>query len=404
MPRKQKNLRKDKRFCVRLDIGMKIVNGEKVRERLPFYSYVSLEDAEAKRDEYIRTHPADTAPDDRNITLGKWMERWLADYKSGVADNTRDMYKSCVAYIKKFTYKEKEEITGVPIADIKMTDIRPKHLSSLAGSMKGLSKSYIRDMRQTVSQIFDAAVENRIIAKSPTGKVNYPRGTYTGHRDLADYEKDLILKYWRVHRAGRWAMIMMYAGLRRQEMAALTWEGVDLENAQMRIISAEDLKHKKTKGTKSAKGVRTIPIFRPLLEMLKEIRPENASGLVCTAANGKQLTDSSYKQAWPSYIMTLERAYNGVEPIEFQHGWRKDRQIAKFEKENKIYRELNFTAHDLRVTFYTMCYDMGVDVMTAAEWLGDDIETAMKVYARLSKRKKTEALDKATKFFEDNDY
>ena len=78
MPRKPKNLRKDKRYCVRLDIGTDS-SGKRIRKT--FYSYESKDDAEAKKIEWIRAHEA---PVIKKTTFGEWADKWLDIYCAGM--------------------------------------------------------------------------------------------------------------------------------------------------------------------------------------------------------------------------------------------------------------------------------------------------------------------------------
>lgn len=392
MARRQKNQRADKRFQVSLQLG--VIGGK--RQRVYFYGK-SKEEAEQKRLEYIRTHPANASMDDRNITLGTWADRWLKLYKSALADNTQDMYKTGVVYIKKFIYED-EKGAKTAIKDLKMVDVRPYHLQALASTMGEYSKSYISQVRQTIGQIFTTACDNRIIIDNPATRIQYPSGNYEGHRALEEYEKELIFKHWREHRAGVWAMLMMYAGLRKGEMIALKWENINLDKRRIYICESHDVKHKKDKDTKTEAGTREIPILPPLYAMLTEIKED--SGIVCRSAKGKKLTEAAMRRGWYGYLCVLERALNDIKPYNKTTGWRSDKA-----RENPEHRQVEFTAHDLRVTCATLLYDAGVEIKTAMEILGhDDQETTMKIYTKLSERTKKSSIDKLMDYFKDKDF
>lgn len=393
MPRKKKNLRSDKRFCVRLDIGR---NENGTRKRLPFYSYISLEDAEAQRDEYIAQHPADADPADRGITLSKWGERWLRVYKAGLSDNTKDGYSSAVNSICAYNYVDDNGATA-SLGEMKVADIRQYHIQAYITSLMGKSKSTIRIASITINQMLEAAVDDRIITNSPLKKLTIPTGTYTGHRAIEDWEKVAIEITWAEQRAGVWAMLMLYSGIRRGEMAALEWEDINMETRTITISSNALLRRGGIKKrTKTEAGKRTVPIIKPLYDMLSKIRPENAAGRVCLSATGKQLNESSYKRGWESYMLVLERAANGLEPYGQTKGWRTEKARA-----NEGHVIVDIDAHDLRYTYATMLYDLDVDVKTAQYLLGHtDLETTMKIYTQLSKKKKMSSLDKLISHFE----
>lgn len=387
MARRQKNQRKDKRFQVSLQLG--VINGK--RQRLYFYA-LSKEEAEQKRVDYMRTHEKSQKITDKDITLGQWADRWLSLYKSTLADNTKDMYESGISLIKKFTYED------VKISDMKMTEAKPYHLQALAASMGEYSKSYIRQIRQTVTQIFNTALDNKIIIESPVLHIQYPIGNYDGHRALEEYEKELIYKHWREHRAGVWAMLMMYAGLRRGEMIALKWDNIDLDKRIIHVIASHDVRQKQNKETKTESGIRDVVILPQLHGMLSEIKQN--SGEVCQSVEGKQLTETAMRRGWAGYMLVLERALNGIEPYRKTAGWRKDKARGK-----EGHRLICFTPHDLRYTFATMLYDAGIDVKTAQVLLGHrDLDTTMKIYTRLSEKTKKSSIDKLMDYFKDNQF
>jgi len=393
MARRTKNQRKDKRFQVQLDIGT--VDGKRMRK---FFYGQTKEEAEQKKLEYIKTHPSDTAVSDREITLGRWADRWLKLYKSTKADNTQVTYKTCVNYIKKFEYAN-EQRKKIKLSGMKMTEIKPYHIQALFSDMAKYSDAYIDQVYVTVKQIFDTAKINHIIGESPVVGITKPDGWYEGYRALEEHEKELVFKNWKEHRAGIWAMVMMYAGLRKSEMFALKWESVDLDKKELHVLNAWDVRHNKQKGTKSEAGERTIPIVPPLLRMLTEIK--NDKEFVCLTAEGEHLTATGYKRGWDGYMLVLERALNDIKPYKHTQGWRKDIDRAKDD-----YKLMNrFTAHDLRYTYATILYDAGVDVKTAQLLLGHkDLSTTMKIYTQLSDRKKKMSVDKLMDYFKDNNF
>lgn len=393
MARKRKNLRQDKRFCVRLDIGID-ENGK--RKRKAFYSYESLDDAKRLRGEYIASHPATANPKDRDITLSMWAKRWLRVYKSGLKKNTQDGYSSAINALCKFEYMDDKGVL-TPIGELKMTEIRQYHIQAYMMSLAGKSKSSIRIAKSTAKQLFEAAIDSSIISVSPIMRLAVPSGTYTGHRAIEEWEKKLIEDTWRRHRCGIWAMLMLFGGVRRGEMAAIAWDDLLMETKEMPIMNSLDLKDRgREKLTKTDAGERVVPILKPLYDALVETRPENASGRICLSAVGSPLTESSYTRGWESYMLFLERAANAIEPFEKTKGWRTDKARA-----NPKHKRVNINAHDLRYTYATMLYDLDVDIKTAQYLLGhSDLETTMKIYTQLSQKKKASSIDKLVSHFE----
>lgn len=382
MPRKKKNQREDKRFCVRLDIG-KDADGKRIRKS--FYSTVSLEDAEKKRNEWIKLNPPETLPSDRGITLSAWSERWLKAYKSGLAPNTFECYRRSAAALCRY-----DGYGSMPI-----TDIRHSHIQAYLTSLAGKSKSYIHSAKVTIRQLFSSAVSDGLIAKLPYDSLYAPKGTYSGHRVLLDWEKKAIEATCLMHRAGLWAIIMQYAGLRRGEMAALMWEDIDLANRTITVRRSADLNHGAViKSTKSDAGERTLPILKPLYNVLCAL--PSRSGFVCLSSKGQPLTKDSYRKGWESYMLVLERATNGIEPYNDTTGWRRDLVCTA-----PGYKVASINAHDLRYTFASYLYDNDVDIKTAQYLLGhSSVDMTLKIYTKLSEEKKAKSINKLIEFFD----
>jgi integrase len=402
MPKKQKkNQYKDGRFCARLDIGTVIENGKSKRKRIPFYSWVSLEDAEAKKLEYMRTHPKDADQEDRDATLGQWADKWLENYKKKKSDNTKSNYENNVRLIKRC------EIKGKKLSDVKMTDIKHYQIQNLLDSLDGYSKSYIWLVYVTLKQIFRQAKKNHIITDlSAVEELDMPEGWYKGHRLLEEWEKELIYRNWREHPSGVWAMTMLYSGIRKGEMFEAKWDNANMPNKELSIDNAWDVPHNKMTTTKTPAGVRSIPIVKPLYEMLQELKSGVTEDYICLSKNGQHLTASSYNYGWKTYLAFLERVANDLKPYTKRYG-DKGRQLMmeEFKKQGKEYREVRFTAHDLRYTFATMLYDANVDLKNGQRIMGHKhLKTLMEIYTQLSEIKKMQVAERLNSFFEGRDF
>ncbi|MGN0710792.1 MAG: site-specific integrase [Anaerovoracaceae bacterium] len=105
-----------------------------------------------------------------------------------------------------------------------------------------------------------------------------------------------VLKVAEYHRAGTWIYLMLYAGLRPGEAAALTWNNVDLKN---RILNVEqNVKRDRTVGSpKTKNGYRKIPISENLYNHLVKIK-HGPFDYVCTNTKGGRLNSTSMQRMW----------------------------------------------------------------------------------------------------------
>ena len=104
---------------------------------------------------------------------------------------------------------------------------------------------------------------------------------------------------------------MMLSGLRRGELAALTWNDVDL---QARTISVSKVIEYDSNGspslrhvTKSAAGMHTVDIPQRLADYMAQMPRDSL--LVIHSAHGKVMTESAWAKLWRSYMKELNRKY-----------------------------------------------------------------------------------------------
>ena len=194
------------------------------------------------------------------------------------------------------------------------------------------------------------------------------------------------------HRAQTAAMIMMYAGLRRGELLALTWSDINLEKQTISVNKAVEFiggkPYVKNCG-KTEAAMRTVYIPTLLTDYLKTT--DKTTLLVCPSAHGTLMSDTSWKRLWESYLKELNFRYgNFSDCIGLT-------VKSKFQPGGLPMVIPNITAHWLRHTFITNMYFAGVDLLTAKEQAGhSDIRTTSEIYTHLDadfKERKMQNLD-----------
>lgn len=321
--------------------------GSAVRKRKYFYGK-TLKEANAKKDAWIQEQERQRRTSlDPDFLLSDWGFFWLDSIKGTISNGSyRNLYSSI-----------RQQNKAMP--DIRVCDVSPHHIQTYMSSLTGKSRSTISKRRYVLRAMLDYAVANRIIDRSPWQGIRVPHGTYTGHRMLTDAEKEAVLKGWPKCRAGIWALVMMYTGLRKEELCALDVNDIDFDTMNITVNKAAVLKeNSRIKEPKTKAGYRTVPILPVLEKPLRSVCP--ASGRVFLSAHGEPINDTSFKRGWESMRNTL-----GV----------------------------SFQAHDCRDTYASFLYDADVDVLTAAKLLGhDDISVTMGIYTKLSDSKERDAI------------
>lgn len=360
MPREKKvklKRRKDNRFRARY-------HGHE------FYSYVSQEDADRKRKEFIADEQAGLV---RRASVADYALPWLKRTYPDVADST---YTGLAIHLQHLI----DEIGNKKISEVKPSDIKGIYSSQY----KGLSGSYIRSAKQLYCALFDSAVADGLCRYNPArDKAAKPhKGNKPKERVLNPQQRTWIETLCTDHRAFPAVMCMLYAGVRPQEMKAIDIDrDVDFENDTITVRETAHIDGQKYEYTGEGKtdwSNRTIPLFPPLKQALT-----GKHGYLITSAHGERVTIQTWKTAWQSYCFCMETAINGIQKR--WYGRTKEQQKLKDEGKLPEWVEFDIVPYTLRHAFCQMCRDSGVELNTCRRWMGHaDAKMILKVYDAVS--------------------
>ena len=299
---------------------------------------------------------------DSNITVGEWAQTWLKIYKSGVAFKTFQMYDGIV---KNYVMQ---------LGDLKLSKLKTVHLQNIINEH---SHKYVtlKKFKQTMCQMLDQAIMNDIMIKNPAKGVKLPMLTsFREKRALSENEISSIKALRLDDKTMCFINILLYTGMRKGEALALHKNDVDKENMIINVcktlvfkVNQSDIKDT----TKTAAGVRTIPILDPLKDILFNYVDSINSELLFPTISGTTFTDTAYRRMWSKFENAI-----GTKEI---------------------------TAHIFRHNFATLLYNAGVDIKSAQAILGHkSIHVTMDIYTHLDKRKKEESASKLNTFLNTN--
>lgn len=290
------------------------------------------------------------------MTVDAWYKQWKATYKE-----PKDMTtKSLGMYDEKY-----KKYIQPSIGRYKLQDVRDTHLQKILNDQAGMSLSHAKKVRMVMQEMFRQARRSRLIAYDPAEGLELPKTTQGRRRAITEKERAAILAVAEWHRAGLWVLIQLYAGLRPNETAALTWADVDFKNNELHIHAAKESGSQAIKGPKTAAGVRDIPIHAKLLPRLLEAKGAPFSPVFPTQAGNWQ-NENSLRRLWTGFKRDLD-IHMG----------------AKLER-NKIIKSVvapDLTPYCLRHTYCTDLQRAGVPINIAKELMGHaDIQTTANIY------------------------
>ena len=288
-----------------------------------------------------------------NITFAEYAERWL---QSNQSKRPRTLQRD-QGIISKYLIPALGKTT---LRNIKSSDLRRLVHD---WNEKGLSPSTIRRHKAILSAIFNMAIDDDIIHKSPAHRLTTPRVEKSEGRALTGEETQRLLSaidsnYYPL------IYIMITTGIRWSEAAGLQVQHLDLLSTYPRLKIERTL-HETPQGlvaapTKSAASKRQIILTR---EQVKVI----ARHLADTGRTGADKTDPLFTSP-----RGKELAYQNFR----SRVW-----VPAIKKANLE----GVRIHDLRKTAATNLVQAGIDIKTITEVLGhEDIRTTLQHYAKTS--------------------
>ena len=264
--------RDDGRWEGRIVVGHK-ANGD------PIFRHVYAKTQKAlteKLHQSIECYQDVELTEDSRMTLGEWLDRWLAEYKDGtIRPGTLEGYRN---YIENYI---KPQLGGKQVSLITTQDVqrmyrRLKNGGRVREDAEGsrcLSDSTVRHIHTMLHGAMKAAVQAHIIPKNPTENATAPKLNYKPMQVLSEQELDTFLQA--VQKDDIWRDFFyteLMTGLRRGEICALMWRDFD---AKAGTLGISRTLHSKGQGiyalgdTKTSQGNRTIILPESVAALLR---------------------------------------------------------------------------------------------------------------------------------------
>lgn len=382
---------KDGRYKSKVVVGHK-ENGDPIIKYASGRTKKELEQNKAELKRLYITGNTESAL--REIPFRVFADEWFKTRKEPKPRQSgKSMHKTNVYFhlIPEFGDRQLRAITAEDI-ELYLTRIAPNY-----------KKSTIRHIQQTLKQIFSLATARHIIDRNPMWTVEAPPNAQPpkARRALTEAETAAALHVARTHPYGLLWMLLYYTGARVGEVLGLRWEDIDFKKGELWIRRDIDYKKKGDQADllkNEEKSERVIPIADELLAALKQRRA--VYGYVLKAPEGEgYLPQSTYQRHVDALRRAMYEFDSSIEHVDsprYKMGKKaRDKKNAALGKKQRQFKTERtapqvsvITPHYFRHNFATLCYYSGVDVLTAAAWLGHtDPTMILKVYAHLDKTK-----------------
>lgn len=335
-------------------------------------------------------------------TVAEYCEKWLKMQSAHIRVTTLTDYSS----------KVKNYIVA-PLGDKYMAEVTADDVKLAMVPVAKKSSSVYRSVNMLFKCIFNSAVESNIIDASPCQRVSARGGKPQKDREsLTDEQVDKLLAAIKGLPPYVFVMLGLYAGLRREEILALQWDCVflDEEAPYLSVRRAWHSEHNRPVistelKTKAAK--RDIPLPDQLAECLREAKQSATSEYVIANRDGGPLSYTQFKRVW-QYIITRstkERTY-----VRYINGQKVTKTVTpvlgeKAGHNSKVVYSLDFqvTPHQLRHTYITNLIYASVDPKTVQYLAGhENSKITMDIYAKVKYNKPHQLLPIVNEAFSQN--
>ena len=360
-------------YRVRVDFGKDPITGK--RQTVSRNVRGTKVEARKVRDQLIDERKNGIKAYASDITLSEVIDIWAkAKWYSGVATpETIDGQKSRLAHVKRY-------IGAEPITKIDAQMI--ERVYAAIREDRGLGGTSMNRIHALLKSVMKKAVDYDLILRNPCDRIAAPKKDDPDRKALSAGEcarlASCINKAERVHREqmaekeermaklpktenrvavrglGKMGCIQavriaLATGMRRGELAGLTWGCVDFEAATIAVVRSRT-KYGTTKEPKTKAGIRTIHVDEATLQHLKMWKHEQAAELMTIGIEQGTMTP----------VCSNDKG-GFIDLFNLDRFWRKFRNEYGFE---------GLKLHELRHTQATQLMAQGVDVKTIQTRMG----------------------------------
>lgn len=281
-------------------------------------------------------------------TFKEMADGWEAKHREDIKDRTWANYKPHMDALT-------ERYGSRPVCEITAVDI-DSDLKSLKA--RQYSKTVVNTRKVVWSGILDHALSEGKVPYNPAMSVKLPKGLKQGKRKAPEDDVvDVIVSNANDMEFGFIPFFLLCTGLRRTEALTTRTENVNTKTWEITIPVS-----------KTAAGVRTVPLVAPLREPLKAWMAAHPGPWLFPYVSynkhsGTYMSNSNWERAWLAYCT--------------RYGWLDEKGNA------------SIGAHHLRHGTATLLFESGVDVYTAQHILGHaNVSTTMEIYTELREKQR----------------
>ena len=290
---------------------------------------------------------------------------------------------------------------GKPLGEMYMEEVTADDIRLALVPLSKKSEGLYNKVNMLLKCIFYAAERNQILEHNPCAGISGKGGKPSKKREaLTDQQVAVLLDTVKGLPPYLFIMLGLYSGLRREEILALQWDCVflDEDTPYLSVRRAWRTEHNRpvvSTVLKTPAAKRDIPIPKCLVDCLREAKENSISDYVIADSKGEPLAASQFQRVWQYVVVrsTKPRNYykyvNG-ESIKYTVTPTLG-MTQKNQPQIKYTLDFDVTPHQLRHTYITNLLYAGVDPKTVQYLAGhENSKTTMDIYAKVKYNKPEE--------------
>ena len=230
----------------------------------------------------------------------------------------------------------------------------------------------VRKTKNALNQMFYRAILERYIVCNPVEGVELPQIIKIEKEIIPEDEQRRLEEFCEGYEHGALIMTLLYTGLRRGELLALTPKDVDFKNEYIYVNKAVEFISNIAyiKPPKTPMSNRSIPILEPIIPYLKQ-QISKCNKYLFENKEGKMYTRTQIEYLFRKFRKDYNKYIN--------------RNKSEFEEQEDV----KYTMHQFRHTFCTMLYMAEIDLKTTQSIMGHSSPmVTLAIYTHLDKKYK----------------
>lgn len=220
--------RSDGRWEARYTVGFDPATGRQIQKSV--YGSTQKE-ARQKLSQIVAELDAGTYHEPCKMTLGEWLDIWLADYQNGVKESTA------------FLYRRQVDLYLRPaLGRIRLEQLDAHTIQHLYNQLRKddgkapLSPKSIKNIHGVLHRALQQAVRLNYIRFNPASACILPRSVKKEIRPMSDQQTAQFLMLLQGNKYELPLKVDLFTGLREGELLGLKWECVDFDQGTIRVV------------------------------------------------------------------------------------------------------------------------------------------------------------------------